>query len=89
VQPPNPAELLARPDFAQLLKTQWAAEFDVLIIDTPAMADSADAQTVAMCAGAAMIVARKNASRYQHVKAIAEQTAQTGATIVGTVLNDY
>jgi chain length determinant protein tyrosine kinase EpsG len=88
-QPPNPAELLARPEFVQLLKQDWAAEFDILIIDTPAMADSADAQTVAMCAGGAIIVGRKNESRFQGVRDIAENTAQTGATIVGTVLNDY
>jgi hypothetical protein len=35
-----------------------------------------------------MIVARKNASRFSRVRAIAEHAVQTSATIVGTVLND-
>jgi protein-tyrosine kinase len=88
VQPPNPSELLARPEFAQLLK-ELAKEFDILILDTPAAADTADAQTVTMCAGCAMIVVRKNASRFWRVRGIAENAVQTNATIVGTVLNDF
>jgi chain length determinant protein tyrosine kinase EpsG len=89
LQPPNPSELLARPEFAQLLKNDWAAEYDILILDTPAVADTADAQTVARCTGGAMIVARKNASRFARVRGIAENAIQTSATIVGTVLNDF
>jgi len=88
VRPPNPSELLARPEFSQLVKKEWAREFDILIIDTPP-ADTADAQTIAACAGGAMIVVRKNASRIGRVRSLAENAAQTGATIVGTVLNDY
>jgi len=88
VQPPNPSELLARPDFAQLLK-QLAKEFDILILDTPAASDSADAQTVTMRAGGGLIVARRNASRAGRVRGIAEHAIQTNATIVGTVLNDF
>jgi len=88
-QPPNPSELLARQEFAQLLKKDWTREFDVILLDTSAVADSADAQTVTQCAGGAMIVTRKNASRFARVRGIAENAAQTGATIVGTVLNDF
>jgi protein-tyrosine kinase len=88
-QPPNPSELLARPEFSQLLRNEWAAEYDILILDTPAVADSADALTVARCAGGAMIVARRNASRYARVRNVAENAIQTSATVVGTVLNDF
>jgi protein-tyrosine kinase len=88
-EPPNPSELLARPEFAQLLKNEWAKEFDVLILDTPAAGEYADAQTVTTCAGGAIIVARKNASRMGRIRSVAENAAQTGTTIVGTVLNDY
>ncbi|MEO7726114.1 MAG: chain length determinant protein tyrosine kinase EpsG [Burkholderiales bacterium] len=87
-QPPNPSELLARPDFAQLLK-DLSKEFDVLIIDTSAAADTTDAQTITICANGALIVARKNISRFGRVRAIAENALQTSATIVGTVLNDF
>jgi chain length determinant protein tyrosine kinase EpsG len=87
-QPPNPSELLARQDFAQLLK-ELAKEFDILILDTPAAADTADAQAITMRAGGALLVVRKNASRSWRVRGIADHAVQTSATIVGTVLNDF
>ena len=88
VQPPNPSELLARPEFAQLLQ-EMAREFDILILDTPAAADTADAQTITMRAGGALLVVRKNASRFWRVRGIADHAVETSATIVGTVLNDF
>jgi receptor protein-tyrosine kinase len=88
-QPPNPLELLARPEFCQLVRHEWANEYDVLIIDAPPDAEIADAQTIASCAGGAMIVVRRNASRISRVRGLAESLAQTGVTIVGTVLNDF
>jgi chain length determinant protein tyrosine kinase EpsG len=87
-QPPNPSELLARPEFAQLLK-DLANEFDILILDTPAAADTADAQAITMRAGGGLIIARKNGTRAWRVRGIAEHAVQTSATIVGTVLNDF
>ena len=88
VQPPNPSELLARPEFAQLLQ-EMAREFDILILDTPAAADTADAQTITMRAGGALLVVRKNASRFWRVRGIADHAVETSATIVGTVLNEF
>ncbi len=87
-QPPNPSELLARPEFANLLR-DLAGQFDVLILDTAAAGYSTDAQAVAICANGALIVARQNISRFTHVRAVAENALQTSATIVGTVLNDF
>jgi protein-tyrosine kinase len=87
-QPPNPSELLARAEFAQLLR-DFATHYDVLILDTAAACDSTDAQTVAICANGALIVARKNISRFGRLKAMAENSLQSRATIVGTVLNEF
>jgi protein-tyrosine kinase len=88
VRPPNPAELLARPRFTKLLK-ELAGTFDVLVFDTPAAADTADAQIVTMAVGCALIVARKNKSRVWRVRAVADGSVQTSAAVVGTVLNDF
>jgi protein-tyrosine kinase len=87
-QPPNPSELLSRPLFSQLLH-ELAREFDVIILDTPATGDTADAQTVTMRAGSALVVVRKNVSRAWRVRGIADNAAQTSATVVGTVLNEF
>ena len=88
VQPPNPSELLGRPFFSQLLQ-DLAKEFDVILLDTPAAVETADAQTVTTRAGSALIVVRKNASRVWQVRGIADHAGQTNTTIVGTVLNDF
>ena len=85
--PPNPAELLARPPFAQLLR-DLASHFDYIVIDTPAAAETADAQTISVRAGAAMIVARTNASRIAQVRKVADSLTVAKAAIVGTLLND-
>jgi protein-tyrosine kinase len=86
--PPNPSELLGRPQFLELLE-ELAREYDVILLDTPAAAETADAQTVTTRAGSALIVVRKNASRVWQVRGIADHAVQTNTTIVGTVLNDF
>ena len=86
--PPNPLELLARPRFPQLL-AELGQKFDVILLDSPAVTDHADAQTLAVRAGAALIVARKNATRMWQVRGVSDSVAQGNATIVGTVLNDF
>ncbi len=86
--PPNPQELLARPAFAALLK-QMAAHLDVILIDTSAAGETADAQTVAVRAGSALIVARKNSARTWRVQGISDSVAQSRVAVVGSVLNSY
>jgi receptor protein-tyrosine kinase len=88
VLPPNPQELLARPMFGQLL-AQLRHHLDFIILDTPPATESADAQTVAVRAGAALMVVRKNAARLWRVQAISEGVARAKTTIVGAVLNDF
>lgn len=88
VLPPNPLELLGQPLFAQLLE-ELCQEFDIILLDSPAAAECADAQTVAVRAGAALIVARKNATRMWRVRGVSNTVVQASATVVGTVLNDF
>lgn len=86
--PPNPSELLARPLFSECLR-ELKKEFDVILLDTPAAAKFGDAQTVTIRAGAALIVVRKNATRMWQVRAIADNSSQASATVIGTVLNEF
>lgn len=87
-QPPNPLELLARPMFPQLLKG-LALDFEVIILDSPATAEHTDAQNIAACAGAALVVARNGTSRMSQVRTTGETVSHASAVIVGTVLNDF
>ena len=88
VLPPNPQELLSRPLLPQLIE-QLAPQLDVILLDTPAAAKTADAQWLAVRAGAALIVARKNATRMWRVQGVSDSVVQARATIVGSVLNDF
>jgi receptor protein-tyrosine kinase len=88
VAPPNPQELLARPTFGVLLE-RLAEHVDFILIDTPPAAESADAQTVAARARAALFVVRKNHSRLWRLQAIAEGVARTRTAVLGAVLNDF
>ena len=85
--PRNPADLLARAQFARLLN-ELAVYFDFIIVDTPAAAASTDAQTVAACTGAALIVALRDASRVAQVRSVSDSLVAAKAAIVGSVLND-
>jgi len=86
--PPNPAELLGRPLFGQLL-LQLRKRFDVILLDSSASAETSDAHVVAVRAGAALIVARRNAARSWRVQGVSAKVAEARAVIVGAVLNTY
>jgi receptor protein-tyrosine kinase len=83
--PPNPQELLSRPAFPKAM-AEFAEQFDVVIIDTPAADISADAQTLAVQAGGALLLARQDRTRLQSFNALAGAVVSTGGQIVGTVL---
>jgi receptor protein-tyrosine kinase len=85
--PPNPQELLGRPAFGDLLRTA-SQQFDVIIIDTPAGTEFADAEITAARAGAALLVARKNKSLVPQATQLARRLQDSGVALVGSVLND-
>ncbi len=86
--PPNPQELLGRPVFADLLK-ELDSEYDVILIDTPSVADFADAHLVSARAGAAVAIARKHFTRIEQVRRHTEIMNRAGVKVVGTVLNEF
>lgn len=88
IAPPNPAELLARPAFAQLLD-ELAHSYDVVLIDTPAALQSVDARSVATSAGAALVVARKDVSALGAVTQLADTMGRSGIAVLGAVLNEF
>lgn len=85
--PPNPQELLGRPAFGDLLRLA-SQQFDVIIIDTPAGTEFADAEVTAARAGAALLVARKHQSLVPHANQLARRLQDSGVALVGSVLND-
>ena len=83
---PNPQELLARPGFARLIQA-LRSSYEVILIDTPAAESCADASTIAARAGAALMLACRDATSVPRVSHLADDLRQFGVTIVGAVLN--
>ena len=84
---PNPQELLARPQFDQLLQS-LAQDHAVVILDTPAAGQCADAQTVAVRAGAALLLARRHASSLPRLAQLRQGLGSLGVALVGSVLQE-
>ena len=85
--PPNPQELLGRQSFSKLLLSLGEA-FDVIIIDTPSASTCADAHTVAVRTGAALVVARQDKSSMVQLGQFTHSLREFGVALVGSVLND-
>jgi protein-tyrosine kinase len=88
VMPPNPQELLAQ-SRSKTIFNRFAQQFSVVIYDTPSIFDSADAQMLSARAGAAILVARHNRTRYSRLTAATQGLAAAGVNIIGSVLNDF
>jgi protein-tyrosine kinase len=85
--PPNPQDLLLRPAFAELLQ-ELGGHASLVLIDCPP-ANTSDAQTIAVRAGAALVVVRKHASRVWRVQGISSSVGEAKARIIGAVLNEF
>jgi protein-tyrosine kinase len=84
--PPNPQELLARPVFHRFLE-ELDKQFDVVILDTPAGEDSADAQTIATRACGALLLARRHQTSARAIRSLSAHLTGIGATLMGAVIN--
>lgn len=85
--PPNPQELLGRPQYLRLLQS-LDEDYDVIIMDTPAASHCADAHTVAVRAGAALLVARQGVSSLPKLAQLTHGLREFGVGVVGSVLNE-
>jgi chain length determinant protein tyrosine kinase EpsG len=85
--PPNPAELLARPAFGNLLMGV-ATSYDVVLIDTAPAQLASDFQLVAARAGGMLVATRRNVSRMAPLAELKDKISFTGAQVVGAVVLD-
>jgi len=85
-QPPNPVELISRTEFQTFLDAM-AQRFDVILIDTSAASSGADAQTVSMRVGGAMLLVRDGRTRVKDAQSLSRSVSDANAEIVGCVVN--
>lgn len=86
--PPNPQELLARERFANLLDDLYS-DFDVILVDTPAAAESADAQMIAHRTKGAIMIARRDRTPVERLGELDASLHHAGVAVMGLVFNDY
>lgn len=86
--PPNPTELLERPAFGLLMK-ELLSKFDYVIVDTPAAEFGADGAIAAAHCGAALVIARKDATRVAAVQDLVDSLSNGPAELAGVVLNEH
>jgi chain length determinant protein tyrosine kinase EpsG len=84
--PPNPQELLGHVSFAYLMETA-TAKFGVVIVDTPPMAQCADAQLVAARTGGAVLATKRHATRLPDVVRIKSLLEDAGVNLLGAVVD--
>ena len=83
---PNPSELLEEPALEELIH-YLREQYDYILIDTPPVADMADAAIVAKwCDGAIMVIEDGRVS-YRIAQKAKKKIVQTGCKLLGAVLN--
>ena len=84
--PPNPSELLLGSSLGELMRTA-SANYDVVIIDSPAVLPVDDAATLGQHAGTALIVARHRVTTVASLAEATKRLSQAGVLLKGVVLN--
>jgi len=86
--PPNPQELVSRPNFRKLI-SELQSTYDVILIDTPSISDGADVNAIAAVAEGLLLVTRKNKTKASKISHFVEDLHAFGAQVIGSVLLDY
>ena len=86
--PPNPLELVERPAFGLLMR-ELIAKFDHVVVDTPGAVHGSDAAVIAARCGAALVVARKDASRTDDLRELVASLAGAPVKMAGVVFNEF
>lgn len=88
VTPPNPLELLERPAF-RLLMNELLRKFDHVVVDTPAAVYGSDAPVIASKCGAALVLARKDRTRLNHLQDLTATVGASTAKLAGVIVNEF
>jgi len=84
--PPNPHDLLARPELRWLLFNA-EEQFDVVLLDTPAWSEGLDAESVCRRTRAAALVVRANQTTARSAQQFVAALREAQAQVLGLVFN--
>ena len=86
--PPNPSELLMRPEFASLLKT-LNKRFDLILVDSPPALAVTDPVVIGRSVDATIMVVRHLETMLGEVEAVRAAFQNAGVKLTGALLNGY
>ena len=84
--PPNPSELLMHPRFKDFIDAM-AAQYDLVIIDTPPVLAVTDPSIVGALAGTTLMVARFDQTTLKEIEVAQGRFEQSGVEVKGVILN--
>jgi capsular exopolysaccharide synthesis family protein len=84
--PANPAELLGSSQMQDVLR-QLAQQYDLVLIDTPALGAAADAEELALAVDGVILVVRRAHSQEETVRKACRQLATLKAKLIGVIVN--
>ena len=84
---PNPLQLIDTENMSRLVDT-LAAEFDVVLIDTPPVGVIVDAVALAKFCDGALMVVGYGQGKQREIGDVVKTIEQTGCKVLGAVLND-
>jgi receptor protein-tyrosine kinase len=85
--PPNPLEIISR-GLSRCLET-LTSDYDVILLDTPAVSQGSDVQLLARGAGGAVLLARQNETRLSDMETMKTFLEKSGVVCVGAVIGHF
>jgi tyrosine-protein kinase Etk/Wzc len=86
--PANPAELLLRSSFRELMQ-EASRRYDIVLLDAPAVLAVSDAGIMAPVAGSVFLIARYGHTRAGEITESVKRFLQTGSRVTGVLLNGF
>lgn len=86
--PPNPQELLSSAEFLAL-SNNFERDFGVVVYDTAAAMEYADASIVVARVGAAIMVARQHETSFDDISSLAQRFQASQCKYLGTIMNTF
>lgn len=85
--PPNPEKLLGSPQMISLIKF-LSEQYDMVILDTPALLSIADTISIMRSVDGILLVARRNIIREEALREACKQLVDINGPILGLVVNE-
>lgn len=84
----NPLELLSDGGFGRTLQ-DWRRAYEFIVIDTPPLAQFADALAIASVTGSVLLVTRTRHSTFRHTRQLLQRLESARSRVLGAVMQDF